>query len=137
MANFNKVILAGNLTRDPELRHTPQGTAVCDLSIAVNRTYTNKQTNQKVEEVSFIDCVAWARTAEVISEHMRKGRPILVEGNLKQERWEDATTGQKRSKLKVIVESFQFLGSKDQGAGGAPGRQEQAAASGAEEDVAF
>lgn len=115
MPSFCHVTVVGNLTRDPELRYTPGGAAVCDLSVAVNRTYTNRQTNQKVEEVSFIDCTAWGRTAEVAAEYLKKGRPVLFAGYLKQDRWE-SPEGKKMSKVKVIVETMQFLGSKDGGA---------------------
>lgn len=119
MASFNKVILAGNLTRDPELRYTPKGTAVARFTLAVNRSYTS-ETGEKKEEVSFIDVDAWSRSAEVIGQYMRKGRPLLVEGRLKQDTWEDKNTHQKQSKLKVILESFTFIDSnRPDGPGGA------------------
>ncbi|NOT02170.1 MAG: single-stranded DNA-binding protein [Phycisphaerales bacterium] len=114
MANFNRVILAGNLTRDPELSHTPSSTAVCKFGIAVNRTWTNKQTNEKHEDVMFIDCVAWSRSAEVINQYCRKGKPLLIEGRLNLDTW-TSPEGQKRSKHTVVVESFQFLGGPDGG----------------------
>ncbi len=104
MANVNKVILIGNLTRDPELRYTPSGTAVCDLGLAVNRKYKDQ------EETTFVDLVVWARQAEVISEYCKKGHPLFVEGRLTFDSWE-GKDGQKRSKLRVTVENFQFLGS--------------------------
>lgn len=110
MPSFNKVILAGNLTRDPELRYTPKGTAVCKISIAVNRTYTS-DTGEKKEEVTFVDVDAWARTAEVIAQYLKKGRPILIEGRLKLDQWDDKQSGQKRSRLGVVCENFQFLDS--------------------------
>jgi single-strand DNA-binding protein len=121
MASFNKVILAGNLTRDPELRYTPKGTAVCRFTLAVSRTWTGED-GQKKEEVSFIDIDAWGRQGEVVAQYMKKGRPFLVEGRLKQDTWEDKNTKQKQSKLKVVLESFSFIDSNrgDQ-AGGAPG----------------
>lgn len=118
MPSYNHVTLMGNLCKDPELRYLPSGVAVCDLTIAVNRRWTDKQTNQKKEEVSFIDAVVWARAAEVIAEHLKKGNPILVDGELRQERWQDKNGGGNRSKIKVHVKSFQFVGGKrdDQGA---------------------
>jgi single-strand DNA-binding protein len=120
MANFNRVILAGNLTRDPELRYTPKGTAVAKLGLAVNRVYTT-DAGEKKEEVMFVDVDAFARQAEVISQYLKKGRPILVEGRLRQETWDDKQTGQKRSKLSVVLESFQFLDSGRGEGGGGPG----------------
>jgi single-strand DNA-binding protein len=120
MASFNKVILAGNLTRDPELRYTPKGTAVAKIGLAVSRTWTGED-GQKKEEVSFIDIEAWGRQGEVIAQYMKKGRPLLVEGRLKLDSWEDKTTKQKVSKLKVVLESFSFIDSKpSDGSGGAP-----------------
>lgn len=110
MASFNKVILAGNLTRDPELRYTPKGTAVAKIGLAVSRNWTGED-GQKKEEVSFIDIEAWGRQGEVIAQYMKKGRPLLVEGRLKLDSWEDKTTKQKVSKLKVVLESFSFLDS--------------------------
>jgi single-strand DNA-binding protein len=109
MASFNKVILLGNLTRDPELRYTPQGSAVCEFALALNYVYTNKQTGQKVEEVSFIDIVAWGKTGEICAEYLKKGRQVMIEGRLKQDTWEDKNTKQKQSKLKVVLESFSFI----------------------------
>jgi single-strand DNA-binding protein len=118
MASFNKVILAGNLTRDPELRYLPKGTAVAQFSLAVSRKWKTEAGENK-EEVSFIDVEAFGRQAEVIAQYMRKGRPFLVEGRLKMDTWEDKTTQQKKSKLKVILESFSFIDSKGP-EGGAP-----------------
>jgi single-strand DNA-binding protein len=121
MASFNKVILAGNLTRDPELRYTPSGRAVTRFTLAVNRTYST-ETGEKKEEVSFIDIDAWGKQAETLSQYMKKGRPLLVEGRLKQDTWEDKNTKQKQSKLKVVLESFSFIDSRgaDASAGEAP-----------------
>lgn len=110
MAGYSKVIMMGNLTRDPELKYLDSGTALTKFTVAVNRTWKSKQ-GEKKEEVSFIDCTAWGRTAEVIAEYFAKGDPIMVEGHLKQESWETAE-GQKRSKLGVQVEAFQFVGGK-------------------------
>jgi single-strand DNA-binding protein len=119
MASFNKVILAGNLTRDPELRYTPKGSAVANFSLAVNRTWKTESGESK-EEVSFIEIEAWGRQGEVIAQYMRKGRPLLVEGRLKQDTWEDKNTHQKQSKLKVVLEGFSFIDSKGPEGGAAP-----------------
>src|SRR5439155_9423410 len=127
MANFNKVILAGNLTRNPELRYTPKGTAVARFTLAINRNYTT-ETGEKKEEVSFVDVDAWARQAEVIAQYMKKGRPLLVEGRLKQDTWEDKNTHQKQSKLKVVLEGFSFIDSKGSGEGAPAARPAAAAA---------
>jgi single-strand DNA-binding protein len=116
MASFNKVILLGNLTRDPEVRYTPKGTAVADLGLAVNRNYT-AENGEKREEVTFVDVTFWGRTAEVAGEYLKKGRPVFVEGRLQLDSWDDKQSGQKRSKLKVIGENMQMLGSP-RGAGG-------------------
>jgi single-strand DNA-binding protein len=120
MATFNKVILLGNLTRDPELRYTPQGSAVCEFALALNYQYTNKQTGQKVEEVSFIDIVAWGKTGEICAEYLKKGRQVMVEGRLKQDRWE-AQDGKKMSKVRVTAENVQFVGNRPAGEGGGGG----------------
>jgi len=119
MPNLNKVMLMGNLTRDPEIKYTPKGTAIANFGIAVNRTYTPTEGGEKREEVTFIDLEAWGRTAEVIGEYLKKGRPIFVDGRLKLDQWDDKQTGKKMSKLRVVVESFEFLGSREGGAGGA------------------
>ena len=145
MASFNKVVLMGNLTRDPELRYTPQGSAVCEFALALNSVYTNKQTGQKVEEVSYIDLVAWGKTGETIAEYMKKGRQILVEGRLKQDRWE-SQDGKKMSKVRVTVDSFTFVGARPGGEGGGPGPKgggapaagpEDGPPPGQEEDIPF
>jgi len=121
MANFNKVILAGNLTRDPEVRYTPKGTAIAKLGMAINRTWKT-DTGETKEEVTFVDVDAFGRTAEVISQYLKKGRPILVEGRLKLDQWDDKQTGQKRSRLGVVLENFQFLDSgRGDGSGGGGG----------------
>ena len=119
MASFNKVILVGNLTRDPELRYTPKGTAVARLGLAVNRQWKT-DTGEAREEVTFIDIDAFGRQAEVIGQYCKKGRPIMIEGRLKYETWDDKQTNQKRSKLLVVLESFQFLGDGNRGGEGAP-----------------
>jgi single-strand DNA-binding protein len=114
MASFNKVILMGNLTRDPELRYTPKGSAVCDLGLAVNRQYS-LEGGEKREEVTFVDVVLWARLAEIAAEYLKKGRPVLIEGRLQLDSWDDKQSGQKRSKLRVIGETMQLLGSRPTG----------------------
>jgi single-strand DNA-binding protein len=119
MASFNKVILLGNLTRDPEIRYTPKGSAVCDLGIAVNRQYT-LENGERREEVTYVDVVLWARLAEIAAEYLKKGRPVFIEGRLQLDTWDDKQSGQKRSKLRVIGENMQMLGSRG-GGGGAPG----------------
>ncbi len=118
MASFNKVLLLGNLTRDPEVRYTPKGSAVCDLGIAVNRVYTT-DSGEKREEATFVDVTLWGRTAEVAGEYLKKGRPVFIEGRLQLDSWDDKQTGQKRSKLKVIGEGMQLLGGGRPGGGGA------------------
>ena len=111
MANFNKVILAGNLTRDPELRYTPKGTAIASFGLAINRKWKS-ETGEMKEEVTFVDVEAFARQAEVVAQYMKKGRPFLVEGRLRLDQWEDKNTHQKQSKLKVVLEGFSFLDAK-------------------------
>jgi single-strand DNA-binding protein len=118
MANFNKVILAGNLTRDPELRYTPKGTAIARIGLAINRRFAGED-GQLREETTFVDVDAFGKQAETIGQYLRKGRPILIEGRLRLDQWDDKQTGQKRSKLGVVMESFQFLDSKA-GGDGAP-----------------
>lgn len=104
----------GNLTRDPELRVTPKGTAICQFSIAINRDWKN-DAGEKQTEVTYVDCEAWSKTGETIAKYLTKGRPIFVEGRLKLDQWEDKKSGEKRSRMKILVENFQFLGSKDDG----------------------
>jgi single-strand DNA-binding protein len=137
MATINKVMIMGNLTRDPELRYVQSGAAVCEFAVALNETYTNKQTGQKTEKVHFIDVVCWGRTAEVASEYLAKGSPVHVEGKLQQDRWEDQG-GQNRSKVKVTCERLTLVGSKKNGQGGGASHDHQAApAPGQEEDIPF
>jgi single-strand DNA-binding protein len=125
MASFNKVMLLGNLTRDPEVKYTPKGSAVADIGLAVNRTYTTDG-GEKREEVTFVDVTMWGRQAEIAGEYLKKGRPLFVEGRLQLDTWDDKQSGQKRSKLRVVCENFQMLGSRDGGSeggsGGAPSR---------------
>jgi single-strand DNA-binding protein len=118
--SFNKVILMGNLTRDVEIRHTPSNTAVGNFGLAVNRRYRT-QSGENREEVTFVDCEAWGRTAEVMSQYLSKGRPVMIEGRLKLDQWEDKNGGGKRSKLSVVVENFQFVDSGQGGSGGGGG----------------
>ena len=120
MASYNKVILVGNLTRDPELRYTPKGMAIAKIGLAVNRNWTT-ESGEKKEEVTFVDVDAFGRQAETLAQYMKKGSPLLVEGRLKLDQWDDKQTGQKRSKLGVVVEGFQFLGSPSGGGGGEGG----------------
>jgi single-strand DNA-binding protein len=128
MANFNKVILAGNLTRDPEVRYTPKGTAVTEFGLAINRNWKS-ETGESKEETTFVDIVAYGRTGEVIGQYLKKGRPIMLEGRLKLDTWEDKQTNQKRSKLRVVVEGFQFIDSNRQAEPGAePARPRAVAA---------
>ena len=122
MASFNKVILLGNLTRDPEVRYTPKGTAVTELGMAVNRVYT-AENGEKREETTFVDVTLWGRTAEIAGEYLRKGRPVFIEGRLQLDTWDDKQSGQKRSKLKVVGEGLQLLGAP-RGAGGGGGDDE-------------
>lgn len=104
-------MLIGNLTRDPEVRYTPKGSAVCDLAIAVNRTYAT-DSGEKVQETIYVDVVVWARLAEVAGQYLKKGSSAYIEGRLQMDTWEDKQTGQKRSKLRVVAENLQFLDSK-------------------------
>ena len=120
MPNYNKVILMGNLTRDPELRYTGSGTAIAKLCIAVNRYWRN-QDGQQQEETTFVDVDAFGRQAETIGQYLKKGRPIMVEGRLKLDQWDDKQTGQKRSKLGIVLENFQFLDSRGEGGDGSAG----------------
>jgi single-strand DNA-binding protein len=123
MANVNKVILIGNLTRDPELRVTPKGTPLCSFGLAINRTFKD-EAGQSRDETTFVDIDAWGKQGELIAKYCTKGRPLYVEGRLKFDQWEDKTSGQKRSKLKIVLENFQFLGgARPDGSpgGGSPG----------------
>ena len=117
MASFNKVILLGNLTRDPEVRYTPKGTAVTEIGMAINRTYT-AENGEKREETTFVDVTLWGRTAEIAGEYLKKGRPVFIEGRLQLDTWDDKQSGQKRSKLKVVAEGLQLIGSRPSGGSG-------------------
>jgi len=120
MANLNKVMLMGNLTRDPEVRYTPKGTAVAELGLAINRVYS-AENGEKREETTFVDVTLWGRTAEIAGEYLKKGRPVFIEGRLQLDSWDDKQTGQKRSKLKVVGEGMQLLGSRGGEGGGSSG----------------
>lgn len=126
MASFNKVILVGNLTRDIEMRYTPKGTAIAKFGLAVNRVWRNEAGESK-EEVTFIDIDAFGKQAETLAQYMRKGSPLLVEGRLRLDQWDDKQSGQKRSKLGVILEGFQFIGSPRQEGGSSEAPRRQAA----------
>ena len=121
MASFNKVILMGNLTRDPEVRYIASGSAVCTLGLAVNRTWYDKKAGQKREEVTFVDVTLWDRTAEVAGEYLSKGRPVLIEGYLKMETWQDKQTGGNRSKHVVVCDNMTMLSGRGDDGGGGPG----------------
>lgn len=121
MASFNRVILMGNLTRDPQVRYTPGGTAVAEIGLAVNRQWFDKQTNTRKEDVTFVDVTLWGRTAEIAGEYLGKGRQVLIEGRLQTDSWDDKETGQKRSKLKVVCENMTMVGGRGEGGGGPGG----------------
>jgi single-strand DNA-binding protein len=127
MPSYNKVILMGNLTRDIELKFTPSNQPVATIGLAVNRKFKTKEGEDR-EEVTFVDCEAWGRTAEVMKQYLVKGRPVFVEGRLKLDTWQDKESGQNRSKLKVVVESFEFIDSKG-GGGGSSGSSEYSGSS--------
>lgn len=121
MANFNKVILVGNLTRDPEVKYTTGGTAVAELGLAVNRTWFDQKANERKEETTFVDVTLWGRQAEVAGEYLSKGRSVLIEGRLQLDQWEDKQSGQKRSKLRVVCENMQMMGGRGEGGPGGGG----------------
>lgn len=120
MANFNRVLLLGNLTRDPELRVTPKGTSVCQFGMAVNRVYRASEGGEQQEETTFVDLEAWGKQAEIISKYVSKGNPLFVEGRLRFDSWE-SKEGEKRNKLKVVVENMQLLGGRGGEGGGQSG----------------
>src|SRR6476661_4607510 len=129
MASFNKVILLGNLTRDPQLKYLPSQTAVAEFGIAANRKFRTQQGEDR-EEVTFVDCTAFGKTGELINQYFTKGKPIFIDGRLKYDSWEDKQGGGKRSKLTVVVENFQFIGGRDGGGGGGGGRDSGGASGG-------
>src|SRR5918993_3921688 len=122
MPSFNRVTLIGNLTRDPETRDLPSGTTLCEFGLATTRHYKTQGGDDR-EETCFIDCTAFGKQAEVLSQYVTKGRPLFVEGRLKYDQWDDKNGGGKRSKVSVIVENFQFLGGRDENGNGG-GRRE-------------
>lgn len=128
MANLNKVMLIGNLTRDPEIKYTPKGTAVASFALAINRNYTTEG-GEKREEVTFVEIEAYGRVAEIIGEYCKKGSPLFVDGRLKLDTWDDKQTGQKRSKMKVVAENIQLLGGRDGVPAGTAEQADAAAAS--------
>src|SRR5689334_7954600 len=119
MANLNRVLLIGNLTRDPEIRHTPKGTAVAELGLAINRVIPAEEGGERREETTYVDVTVWGRQAEVAQQYLTKGRSVFIEGRLNLDAWDDKQTGQKRSKLKVVCERLQLLGGR--GGENAPG----------------
>src|SRR3954464_6452260 len=119
MPNLNKVMLMGNLTRDPELKYTPKGTAIANLGMAINRTWV-AESGEKREEVTFVDVELWSRLAELAGEYLKKGRPVYIEGRLRGGTWDDGQTGQKRSKMRVVGEVMQLTGSREGSGGGGP-----------------
>lgn len=134
MASFNKVILMGNLTRDPEVRYLPSGSAVAEIGLAVNRSWFDKQSNQRKEEVTFINVTLWGRTAEIAGEYLTKGRGVLIEGRLQLDQWDDRESGQKRSKLKVVGEQMTMMPrAGESGGGGGGGFQQRSSAPPAQE----
>jgi single-strand DNA-binding protein len=130
---FSKVIIVGNITRDPELRSTPSGTQVCGFSVAVNRNYRDGSGEQK-ENVSFFDCSAWGKSGEIIAQYAKKGSGILVSGRLEQRSWEDKE-GQKRSRVEIVVEDFNFIGGADGSASGSKSASGAAASDVAPDDI--
>ena len=116
MANLNRVLLIGNLTRDPEVRYTPKGTAVTEIGLAVNRVYSGED-GEKKEETTFVDVTLWARQAEIAGQYLKKGRPVFIEGRLQLDTWDDKQTGQKRSRMRVVAENLQLLGSRQESEG--------------------
>jgi len=128
MANLNRVLLIGNLTRDPEIRYTPQGVAVADISLAINRFSTNSE-GEKKEEVTYVDVTLWNRVAEIAKDYLKKGKPVFIEGRLRLDTWDDKQTGQKRSRLRVVADGMQLLGSKDNNGAAAERPQATAGAS--------
>ena len=134
MASFNRVILMGNLTRDPELRYTPKGLAIAKLGLAVNRVWRTESGETK-EEVTFVDIDSFGKQAETIAQYLKKGNPLLMEGRLRLDQWDDKQTGQKRSKLGVVLESFKFVGTGNRAEGANETARRPAAAAAPPSDV--
>lgn len=116
MRGFSKAIVAGNLTRDPEMRATPSGAQACNFTIAVNRSFRGSDGEQQ-EQTSFIDCVAWGRSGETIAQYVKKGSGLIVSGRIEQRSWEDKTSGQKRSRVEIVVDDFSFVGGNESAGG--------------------
>jgi single-strand DNA-binding protein len=136
MANYNKVLLMGNLTRDVELKQIAGNQSVAEIGLAVNRRFKDRDGNPR-EETTFVDCEAWGRTAEVMSQYLSKGKPVFIEGRLKLDTWQDQS-GNKRSKMRVVVENFQFVEPRGDGGSSRPSRPaEVAAPSHADDDIPF
>jgi len=129
MASLNRVLLIGNLTRDPEVRYTPQSIAVTDISLAINRFSTNSE-GEKKEEVVYVDVTLWNRLAEIAGQYLKKGKPVFIEGRLRLDTWDDKQTGQKRSRLRVIAENMQLLGSRETNGSAPPERSPAGAPAG-------
>ena len=134
MRGFSKAIITGNLTRDPELRTTPNGASVCSFSVAVNRVYKDANGEQR-EDVSYIDCSAWGKLGEMIAQYAKKGSGVLVSGRLDQRSWEDKNGGGKRSRVEIVVEDFNFIGGADGGASGSKSASGAAASDVAPDDI--
>jgi len=120
MASLNRVLLIGNLTRDPEVRYTPKGTPVAEIGLAVNRVIPGSEEGERREEVTFVDVTLWNRQAELAEQYLKKGRAVFIEGRLQLDTWDDKQTGQKRSRLRVVAENLQFLDSRRDAEGSAP-----------------
>jgi single-strand DNA-binding protein len=134
MASFNKVILIGNLTRDVELKYLPKGTPVCNVSMAMNRRWKTKEGEEK-EDVYFAECKAFGKQAETIAQYVKKGHPLMVEGCLTREEWDDKKTGEKRSTTRILIENFQFLKGREEGAAPSPRRETAPAAAAPKPDL--
>jgi single-strand DNA-binding protein len=130
MASLNKVMLIGNLTRDAELRYLPSGSPVLEFRLAVSRKY-KKQDGTEGEETCFVDVALWGKRGEAVAQYLKKGKPLFVEGRLQLDEWDDKETGQKRSKLKVVADNIEFLGSRTDGQGGGGRYEGEGAAGGA------
>ncbi|MDB6071529.1 MAG: ssb [Verrucomicrobiales bacterium] len=124
MASLNKVMIIGNLTRDPEVKYTPKGMAIAEISLAVNRNYSTAD-GERREEVTYLEVTFWGKQAEVLGQWMKKGRPLYVEGRLRLDSWEDKESGKKQSRLRITGEEFQFLGTKNDGGGGGGGQYDE------------
>ncbi len=125
MANLNKVMLIGNLTADPDVRTTPRGTPVTELRIAVNRVTNGSNEGERREESTYLDVTCWGRTGEIAAQYLAKGRPVFIEGRLQQDTWEDKQTGQRRSRIRIVAENLQLLGSRDAASQGGNGGYQQ------------